>query len=126
MNDKDETILVWVAGFSGVFLLYSAYKGKSPLATLNAYLSGGATTSTSSSAAPFTGSASVDQPAPPVTGSASVDQTAKGVTTDSYSVGQIGDGSSTYYTLDSNGNPVSQIPSVYQTSPNSYIPGNTS
>ena len=35
--DNSKGILVWVAGFAGVLLLYGAYKDKNPLAMVTAY-----------------------------------------------------------------------------------------
>lgn len=35
--DRSKGILLWVAGFAGVLLLYAAYKDKSPLSILTNY-----------------------------------------------------------------------------------------
>jgi hypothetical protein len=33
--DTSKSLVVWIAGFAGVMLMYSAYKGKAPVALLS-------------------------------------------------------------------------------------------
>lgn len=100
--DRSRGIILWVAGFSGVLLIYSAYKNRHPLEVISSTI--GATASS--------GAASV-QP----------DSTAS-VTTQTASDTLL-TASSDGYVYDANGNVVGDIPNVYSKNPQSYVPSAT-
>lgn len=102
--DRSRGIILWVAGFAGVLLIYSAYKDKHPLTVLNSGISGATVPSGAASAQPSSSSSAT---APDTA-------TATPLTTGS-------DG----YVYDANGNVVSQIPSVYAGNSQSYVPSKT-
>lgn len=96
--DRTQGIVLWVAGFAGVLLIYSAYKGQHPLEVIN------------SGIAPIPSGA-----ASPVGDSSVTTQT------DSASPLTASGG----FVYDANGNVVSDVPSIYAKNPASYVPSRT-
>jgi len=103
MGDRDKAIILWIAGFAGVVLLYSAYKGRTPITTITGSLSAndssaGAGGSSGSSGGVATGGTALASPSTALTANP--------------------DG----YVYDGNGNVVGDIPPAYSANPASYIP----
>lgn len=106
--DTPKALIMWVGGAAGIMLIYSAIKAESPLTELRKWFGADSTTPVLDS----------------VDTSTSADVQNEPVTTEltSYTVGTE---SGTSYVYDADGNPVSVVPSVYQSSPSTYIPSVT-
>lgn len=100
LGSKDGVIL-WVLGAAGVLFIYSAYKNQTPQTTLGHYFS----------------PASVVQPIVSTTKTSFVTPANSG----GYQV--HADPNGVNYLYDSSGSQLGKIPSTYQNSPNSFIPG---
>lgn len=97
MNSKN--LILWVSGFAGVLLIYSAYKGKHPLAVVQSSLD-------AANAAPVKASkGAATAPSGPT-------PTDHGPNS-AYAVS---------YVYDANGNMIGGVPDVYSANPASYIP----
>ncbi len=110
--DNGKKVLIWVAGFVGVFLLYSAFKNRTPLSQFRSYIDKSQTPTAIST--PNTEPVSVggNTPAP--------EPVAPHLALSSY----VGDMGGEPYVFDGNGNPVRQVPAVYAQNPGLYVPGN--
>jgi len=106
--DQSRTFVLWIAGFTGVLLMYAAFKDKSPTSIIQGSLKKTGTGTTPS------GSGGASNIVTPVAA-------APGVGSGVASAGVTNiDG--VYYIIDQYGNPVTQINSTYATSPATYIP----
>lgn len=102
--DNAKSIVLWIAGFAGVVLIYSAYKDEHPTDIITGALGGTPTGAPKLSTVPA-----------PVGGGAGPPMVAA-----SYDVPLIAGNDG--YTYDANGNMVGTIPAVYSHSPATYIP----
>lgn len=100
--DKNEGIVLWIAGGAGVILIYSAFKNKSVTSVFTDYTTGGSAKTTAA------GGSAEDHD----TGNPAASPTAGG---------QF---SNNGYVYDANGSVVGSIPDAYSGSPGTYRPGN--
>ncbi len=116
--DSGKNLVLWVAGATGIMLVYSGIKAKTPLTLIQDWFSGGGIGKTT----PFThaneqpGFSAGDPGAMPpnyIYIQPSAQSSAYRVEKDERDVA---------YVYDANGIPLSVVPAAYQNSPNTYIP----
>lgn len=127
-------LLIWIAGGTGVFLLYSAVSDQTPLSLIQSYLGSGKPSPFAVASAAAT-APSIDRTPggllppgvlpdlPPVAGPGQTPDTSPknpyvpgGGSLSSYTGGDV------YDLIDANGNNMGAIPPAYQNNPLAYVP----
>lgn len=115
MNSR--ALLLWVGGFIGVGLLYSAYKGKlNPITAVSQTLSGKNPSGVPTKATTANGTSNAVAPA----------TAAKPAGTFSGVGSGVAQSGNVWYVTDRYGNPVTPIDGVYQGLPANFIPNTVS
>jgi len=129
--DTPRALILWVGGAAGIMLIYSGIKGDSPLTEFKKWFGPSSSTPLTNTNATGTG----DGYTPDTTdlGMSGIG----GYTGNTTATGEYGStdlsglsgqtvsldtSSGSYFTYDANGNPVTEVPPVYQASPATYIP----